>query len=751
MLRSLAARAPEPPLPLAVQEAKLATALSERYLAYALSTITARSLPDVRDGLKPVHRRLLFAMRALGLKPAQMPKKSARVVGDVIGKFHPHGDTAVYEALVRLAQDFAQRYPLVEGQGNFGNIDGDNPAAMRYTEAKLTDVAELLLDGLDEDSVAFRPTYDGSGDEPLVLPSAFPNLLANGASGIAVGMATSIPPHNIAELCDALRLLIQRPDASITDLLRLLPAPDFPTGGVLIEPPDSIHEAYTTGRGGFRLRAAWIKEELRQGAWQIIVTEMPYQVPKARLIAQIADLLMARKIPLLDDIRDESTDDVRLVLVPKSRNVDPAVLMESLFRQSELEVRFPLNLNVLDKDGVPRVMNLREALQAWLDHRQDVLLRCSRHRLGMIESRLEILSGLRIAYLNLDEVIRIIRTEDEPKPVLMQTFSLTDTQTEAILNMRLRSLRKLEEMEIKREQKTLAQEQAELKRLLSSEAARWQRVDADIAALRESMGPTTRLGARRTLLAAAPSVALVDMPPEATAPREDVTVLCSAKGWIRALRGHGLDLTQVKHKEGDEGLFALETTTLDKALLFASNGRFYTLNVDKLPGGRGFGEPVRLLVDLPNEADILTLLPYQPGQKFLLASRQGRGFVVKAEDILAQTKAGKQVLVVDAPDRAAALALVQGDHVGVIGTNRKILLFPLDQVPEMVKGRGVILQRYKDGELSDVMTLKLAEGLQWQSGERVRTEPDARPWLGDRAQSGRLAPSGFTRSNRFSS
>ena len=736
----------EPPQP--ILDMKLSKAMSERYLSYALSTITDRALPDVRDGMKPVHRRLLFAMRELKLEPTLPPKKCARVVGDVIGKFHPHGDTAVYDALVRLAQDFNQRYPLIEGQGNFGNIDGDNAAAMRYTEARLTEVARLLLEGIDEDAVDFRATYDGSGIEPAVLPAAFPNLLANGAAGIAVGMATSIPPHNVSELCDAMRHMIAHPNATIDKLVGLVPGPDFPTGGVLVEGRPAIVEAYLTGRGSFRLRAAWEKEELKQGTWQIVVTQIPYQVQKSRLIEKIAEQLSLRKLPLLDDIRDESADDVRLILVPKSRNVDPAVLMESLFRATELEVKVPLNLNILDKDGVPRVMDLREALQSYLDHRQDVLVRRSKYKLEHIESRLEVLAGYLIAYLNLDKVIHIIRTEDEPKPKLMKAFGLTDVQAEAILNMRLRSLRKLEEMEIKGEQKDLSGKQAELKKLLKDEALRWQYIDKELAELKHKFAKVTKLGARRTELAEPPADIMV--PVEAVIERESVTVVCSDKGWVRAMKGHGLAHDSIKYKEGDEEKFVLEVETTDKILLFASNGRFYTMGVDKLPGGRGLGEPVRLMIDLPNEAEIIGIVKYQPEQKFIVAASDGRGFIVKTEDVLAQTRNGKQVLNVDEKVRAVAFSPAGGDHIAVIGTNRKLLLFPADQVPEMSRGRGVTLQKYKDGQLSDVKTFNLTEGLVWKSGDRDRTETDIRAWRGERAQAGKLAPNGFARSNRFS-
>ncbi len=734
-----------PPKP--IEDTRLADALSQRYLSYALSTITSRSLPDARDGMKPVHRRLLFAMSELKLAPHLPPKKSARVVGDVIGKYHPHGDSSVYDALVRLAQEWSQRYPLIEGQGNFGNIDGDSAAAMRYTEARLTAVAHLLLEGIDEDAVDFRSTYDGVGREPVVLPAAFPNLLANGAAGIAVGMATSIPPHNVAELCDAMRHLIKTPNAGIEKLVDFVSGPDFPTGGILIEPRENIVTAYKTGRGSFRLRAKWEKEELKQATWQIVVTEIPYQVQKSRLIEKIAELLNNRKLPLLDDVRDESADDVRLVLVPKSRNVDPAVLMESLFRQTELESKIPLNLNMLDKDGVPQVMDLRGALRAYLDHRHEVLLRRSRYRLAKIEERLEILDGYLIAYLDLDKVIKIIRTEDEPKAKLIKVFNLTDTQAEAILNMRLRSLRKLEEMEIKGEQKELKGQQSALKKLLADEALRWEHIDAELVELKKMFGKNTKLGVRRTVFADAPAVE--DVPLEATMPREPVTIVLSEKGWVRAMRGHDLAEGSIKYKEGDGEAFVFEAETTDKILLFATNGRFYTLCADKLPGGRGFGEPVRLMIDLQGDDEILALLKYEPKQKFIIASSDGRGFVVKSEDVLAQTRNGKQILNVSAPVRAVAFAHLEGDHIATIGTNRKLLIFPAEQLPEMTRGRGVILQKYKEGKLSDVKSFNRKEGLSWASGDKTRTETDIRAWIGDRAQSGRLAPNGFARNNRF--
>ncbi|AWK84815.1 DNA topoisomerase IV subunit A [Azospirillum thermophilum] len=731
-----------------IQEKPLADALGERYLSYALSTIMSRSLPDVRDGLKPVHRRLLFAMSQLRLEPTTPPKKSARVVGDVIGKFHPHGDASVYDALVRLAQDFAVRYPLIDGQGNFGNIDGDNAAAMRYTEARLTEVAKALLEGIEQDAVDFRPTYDGDGDEPVVLPANFPNLLANGSSGIAVGMATNIPPHNVGEICDALRHLIKDRDASIETLVGFMPGPDFPTGGILVEPRDGVVEAYRTGRGAFRLRARWAVEKLGQGTWQIVVTEIPYQVQKARLVEKIAELLTARKLILLEDIRDESAEDVRLILVPKSRNVDPEVLMASLFQATDLEIRFSLNMNVLDADHVPRVMNLREVLQAFLDHRHEVLVRRSRYRMGQIDHRLEVLGGYLVAYLNLDEVIRIIREEDEPKAELMRAFSLTEVQAEAILNMRLRNLRRLEEMEIRRENEALTAEKTALTELLTDEGRRWKRIGEEIAEIRKKFG-SGALGKRRTDVADAP--ALVDVPLDAMVEREPVTVICSSKGWIRAVRGHLTEAERddVKYKDGDSKGFIIPCETTDKLLVFATNGKFFTLAVDKLPRGRGFGEPVRLMIDLGNDTDIVALFPHQPGRKLLVASEDGRGFQVEEAEVVAQTRSGKQVLNLESGKEAKVCRPVEGDHVAVIGNNRKLLVFPLEQVPVLARGKGVQLQKYKDASLSDLKTFVLAEGLSWKHGEREFRVTDLTGWLGDRAGVGKMPPNGFPKVNRF--
>ncbi|MEX2629347.1 MAG: DNA topoisomerase IV subunit A [Tistlia sp.] len=738
-----------------VRDVRLIEALSERYLAYALSTIMSRSLPDVRDGLKPVHRRLLFAMRQLRLDPEGGFKKSARVVGDVIGKFHPHGDQSIYDALVRLAQEFSLRFPLIDGQGNFGNVDGDNAAAMRYTEARMTAVAARLLEGIDEDTVDFRPTYDGEAEEPVVLPGNFPNLLANGSQGIAVGMATAIPPHNVAELADALVHLLRHPNATVEKLVELVPGPDFPTGGLLVESRQNIVEAYRTGKGTFRLRAQWQVETIKGGGYRIVVTEVPYQVAKARLIEKIAELLNARKLALLGDIRDESAADIRLVLEPKSRNVEAAVLMESLFRQTDLEVRIPLNLNVLAADNTPQVMDLRQALFAFLEHRHEVLVRRTTHRLGKIAQRLEVLGGYIIAFLNLDEVIRIIREEDEPKAELIRTFELTDNQAEAILNMRLRSLRKLEEMELRREHETLTGEQADLTDLLGDEERRRRTLVEEMQKLKKDFGPNTPLGRRRTELGDVPSDVVV--PLEAVVEREPITVLLSAKGWIRALRGHVDDVSEAKHKEGDKGRFAIKAQTTDKLLIFATNGRFYTLGCDKLPGGRGFGEPVRLSIDLPNDQDIVELRIHgaeeRAGeQRLLVAASDGRGFVVPQAEVLAQTRNGKQVLNL-APGTEAAICRPIGegdDQVAVIGDNRKLLVFPLEQLPEMTRGRGNVLQKYRDGGLADAKTFRLADGLTWAAGPgRVRTETALADWRGNRAQAGRLAMRGFAASGRF--
>lgn len=740
-----------PPRDGEVEEIALREALEERYLQYALSTITGRALPDARDGLKPVHRRLLYAMQLLRLDPDAAFKKCARVVGDVIGKFHPHGDQAVYDALVRLAQDFAQRYPLVDGQGNFGNVDGDNPAAMRYTEARLTEVARLLIDGIDENAIDFRPTYDGSENEPIVLPGAFPNLLANGSQGIAVGMATAIPPHNAAELCDAALHLIDTPNARSRTLLKYVLGPDFPTGGIVVDPPETLAEAYTTGRGSFRVRARWHKEDTGRGTYLIVITEVPWLVQKGRLVEKLAELVNDKKLPLVATVRDESAEDIRLVIEPRSRAVDAELLMESLFKLTELESRIPLNMNVLVKGRVPRVVGLAEALSEWLAHRREVLLRRSRFRLDQIEHRLEVLGGYLVAYLNLDRVIKIIRNEDEPKPVLIKTFKLSDVQADAILNMRLRNLRKLEEMEIKREDKDLRAERKALKELIGSEQQQWKKVAAEIKEVRAKFGPKTPLGKRRTTFAQAPEhdEAAIE---EALVEREPITVVVSEKGWIRALRGTVTDLSGIAFKTDDGPKFAFPAETTSKCLVFATNGRFYTLEAAKLPGGRGHGEPIRLFVDLEQEADLVAVFRHQGGRKFLVGSAQGRGFVVPEDECLANTRKGKQVLNVTPPDAARAIAVAEGELVASIGANRKMVIFPLDQVPEMARGRGVRLQRYKDGGLSDLKTFTAEEGLSWTdtAGRAFSlTLKELADWRGNRADAGRLAPKGFPRSNTF--
>jgi len=741
-----------PPRDGEVEDIALRDALEERYLQYALSTITGRALPDARDGLKPVHRRLLYAMQLLRLDPGAAFKKCARVVGDVIGKFHPHGDQSVYDALVRLAQDFAQRYPLVDGQGNFGNVDGDNPAAMRYTEARLTEVAHLLLDGIDEDAIDFRPTYDGSENEPVVLPGAFPNLLANGSQGIAVGMATAIPPHNVAELCDAALHLIGTPNARSRTLLKYVSGPDFPTGGVIVDPPEAIAEAYTTGRGSFRVRARWHKEDTGRGTYLIVITEVPWLVQKGRLVERLAELINEKKLPFVADVRDESAEDIRLVIEPRARTVDAELLMESLFKLTELESRIPLNMNVLVKGRIPRVLGLAEALTEWLTHRREVLLRRSNFRLKQIEHRLEVLGGYLVAYLNLDKVIKIIRNEDEPKPVLMKTFKLSDVQADAILNMRLRNLRKLEEMEIRQEDKALRTERKKLKDLIGSETEQWKRIADEVKEVRAKFGPKTPLGKRRTTFAQAPVHDLAAIE-EALVEREPITVVVSEKGWIRTLRGTVSDLSGVAFKADDGPKFAFPAETTSKCLVFATNGRFYTLDAAKLPGGRGHGEPIRLFADLEQEADVVAVFRHQGGRKFLVASTEGRGFVVPEDECLANTRKGKQVLNVAMPDEARAIAVVEGELVAAIGDNRKLLVFPLEQVPEMTRGRGVRLQRYKDGGLSDVKAFKVEEGLSWTdaAGRAFSlTLKELADWRGNRADAGRLAPKGFPRSNTFS-
>ncbi len=738
----------------AIVDAPFDAALSERYLVYALSTITARSLPDLRDGMKPVHRRLLWAMRQLKLDPAGAYKKSARVVGDVIGKYHPHGDASVYDAMVRLAQDFSLRYPLVDGQGNFGNIDGDNAAAYRYTEARMTPAAIELMAGLDDGTVDYRPTYNGEDEEPEVFPGLFPNLLANGASGIAVGMATSIPPHNVAEVIDAATHLIENPKCEPFELMQFVKGPDFPTGGQLVDSSASIADAYATGRGSFRIRARWTVEDLGRGTWVIVVSEIPYQVQKGKLIETIAQIVNDKKLPILADVRDESAEEIRLVIEPRSRTVDPDVLMESLFRMTDLESKFPLNLNVLGADRTPRVMGLKPVLEAWLDHQIEVLVRRSQHRLGKIDDRLELLDGYLIAYLNLDRVIEIIRTEDEPKPVMMAEFNLTDRQAEAILNMRLRSLRRLEEMEIKGERDKLLAEREGLVALLDSPARQRTRLKKDLAALRDRYGPETPLGKRRTLVEeAAPAR---EIPLEAMIEREPITVIMSQRGWVRAMKGHvALDAADaLKFKEGDGAAFAFHAQTTDKILLAAEDGRFFTLAADKLPGGRGFGEPVRLMIDLPDGVGIVNLLPARADERILLAASDGKGFIAKSSEVVAETRKGRQVVNVRAGAKLSVVRAIAADHdyVAAVGDNRKLVVFPLNELPEMGRGQGVTIQKYKDGGLSDVTTFKLEDGLSWAMGGdtgRTRTESDLTPWRVARGAAGRMPPLGFPRDNRF--
>jgi topoisomerase-4 subunit A len=738
------------PGPDGIEPINLRDALEERYLAYALSTIMHRALPDVRDGLKPVHRRILYAMHQLRLTPDGGFLKCAKIVGDTMGDYHPHGNQAIYDALARLAQDFAVRYPLIDGQGNFGNVDGDNPAAERYTEARITSVAAELLAGLEEETVDFRPNYDGRKQEPVVLPAAFPNLLANGSSGIAVGMATNIPPHNVEELCNGLLHLIKHPNATIEKLVEMIPGPDFPTGGVLVEPKEQILEAYRTGRGGFRLRARWTKEDTGRGTYQIVITEVPYQVPKAKLVERIAELLTEKKLSLLGDVRDESAEEIRLVLEPKSRSVDPVLLMESMFRFTELELRFGLNMNVLSAGQIPNVLSLRDVLRQWLEHRVDVLVKRSQFRLRKIEHRLEVLDGYLIAYLNLDEVIRIVRFEDDPKQKLIARFKLTEVQAEAILNLRLRSLSKLEEIEIKSEHDKLSKEKRELQQLLKSDDLQWERISDEVRGTRERYAKSTKLGARRTTFAEAPVID-VDLD-QAMIEKEPVTIVLSDKGWVRALKGHVDDLGKLEFKQGDKLKRAIKAHTTDKLLLLATNGKIFTLEASLLPGGRGQGEPVRLMIDLEENHDIADAFTYQPGRRLLIASTGGYGFIVPEDEVVASTRKGKQVLNVTEPEEAKVCVPVDGDHVAVIGENRKLLVFKLDEVNEMTRGKGVILQRSKDAKLADVRVFKKSDGLTWlDSAGRTFTLswPELREWVGARAQSGRVAPKGFPRSNSF--
>ncbi|MGD1881501.1 MAG: DNA topoisomerase IV subunit A [Paracoccaceae bacterium] len=748
----------------------LRRALGERYLTYALSTIMHRALPDARDGLKPVHRRIIYAMHRLRLAPSGKFLKSAKISGDTMGDFHPHGDAAIYDAMARLAQDFNVRYPLVDGQGNFGNIDGDNPAASRYTEARMTIVAEALLEGLDENAVDFRDNYDGRLEEPAVLPATFPNLLANGAAGIAVGMATNIPPHNVAELVDACLHLIKTPDARDDTLLNYVPGPDFPTGGIIVEPPEAIAQAYRTGKGGFRLRCRYEVEDLGRGQWQIVVTEIPYQVQKSKLIEKLAELIQTKKIPILADVRDESADDIRLILEPRTKNVDPDVMMGMLYRNSDLEVRFSLNMNVLIDGVTPKVCSMKEVLSAFLDFRREVLIRRSEHRMEKIDHRLEVLEGLIVAFLNLDRVIDIIRYDEDPKTALMREDwskhhsramsevdyvtpaegdgELSEVQVEAILNMRLRSLRRLEEMELLREQSKLMEERAGLEDLLDNESLQWATISDQLREVKKKFGKNYEGGARRTTFAEAAEIE--EVPLEAMIEREPITIVFSQMGWVRAMTGH-IDLgRELKFKDGDGPRFIFHAETTDRLVLFGSNGRFYTVSASNLPGGRGMGEPVRLMVDLPNEADIVSTFAHRAGRKLLVASSAGDGFVVTEEDVIAQTRSGKQVLNVRGDVRAAVCKPVDGDSVAVVGENRKVLVFGLDELPEMGRGKGVRLQKYKDGGLSDATTFTRSEGLSWlDPAGRRRTETDLDEWVGKRASSGRMAPRGFPRDNRF--
>ena len=749
----------------------LGRAIGERYLTYALSTIMNRALPDARDGLKPVHRRILFAMRELKLNATGGFRKSAKISGDVMGNYHPHGDAAIYDAMARLAQEFNVRYPLVDGQGNFGNIDGDNPAASRYTEARMTTIAEALLNGLNEDAVDFRQNYDGTLSEPIVLPASFPNLLANGSSGIAVGMATNIPPHNISELCDACLHLIKSPDARIETLLKYIPGPDFPTGGTIVESHENIVNAYKTGRGSFRLRARFSVEDLERGQWQVVITEIPFQVQKSKLIEKIAELIQSKKIPILEDIRDESAEDIRVVLEPKSKNVDPNILMETLFKISDLEIRFSMNMNVLIDGLVPKVCDLNEVLKAFLDHRRNILKRRSNFRLKKIDNRLEVLEGLIIAFLNLDRVIDIIRYDDNPKLALMsedwskqhdrakderdykrpdisREGELSDVQTEAILNMRLRSLRRLEEVELVKERDSLMEERANLEDLLADTSQQWNKIAEEIRETKKQFGQNYISGTRRTDFAEAQD--FEEVPIEAMIEREPITVVCSSMGWIRAMNGH-IDLTrELKFKDGDGPGLIFHAQTTDKLLALASNGRFYTILASSLPGGRGMGEPLRLMVDIPDEALIVNLITFRPGQKLLVASSTGDGFIVTHDDVVAQTKSGKQILNTKREAVAKVCHNICGDHVAVVGENRKVLIFPISEIPEMVRGKGVRLQKYKDGGLSDITTFNLSEGLTWlDPAGRTRSETNLEDWTGKRATAGRMAPRGFPKNNKF--
>ena len=731
-----------------VRDLALSDAISERYLSYALSIIMSRSLPDVRDGLKPVHRRLLYAMRLLKLNPDQGYKKCARVIGDVIGKYHPHGDQSVYNALVRLAQNFAVRYPLVDGQGNFGNIDGDNPAAMRYTEARLTEVATSILEGIDEDAVDFKETYDGEDKEPIIMPSTIPNLLANGGEGIAVGMACSIPPHNLEELCRALLHLIKFPNASLKKMIEFIPGPDFPTGGILVETKEMILAAYTTGRGGFRVRSRWSVEKQNRGQYLIIINEIPYQIQKSRLIEKIAELLLAKKLPFLEDIRDESAEDIRIVLEPRKRSLDPKIVMEQMFRLTDLETRISLNMNVLDSENTPKVMNIKEVLSAFLSHRHVVLMRRTQFRLNKIDHRIEVLEGYLAAYLNLDEVIRIIREEDNPKKQLIIEFSLTEVQAEAILNMRLRSLRKLEEIELRAEHKELSTERVGLKKLQNDDIIQWSIISEEIKKTKKRFSAKTNSEyGRRTSIEE--GIEKIEIPDDIFIEKEPITIIFSNKDWIKTSKSH-IDLSgDIKFKDGDSSKFIFHAESTDKVVFFASNGRFFTIQADKLPSGRGFGSPLRLMIDLPNEEEIISVFSFKENVKYIIASKNGRGFIVKSEDLIAQTKNGKQILNLKQEDQAVAITEYLGSSVAVIGLNRKLLVFESSEIPEMSKGRGVILQKFKDGGISDITSFDPKNGLSWKIGDKIRIEKELTPWIGKRSQSGRLAPKGFAKSNKF--
>lgn len=730
-----------------IKDVQLAEELSKRYLSYAMSTIVSRSLPDVRDGLKPVHRRLLYAMRQLHLDPKSGFKKCARVVGDVIGKYHPHGDSAVYGAMVRLAQDFSVRYPLVDGQGNFGNIDGDGAAAMRYTEARLTEFAIAMMEGLNDNAVDFMETYDGEESEPVVMPSMVPNLLCNGSAGIAVGMATNIPPHNLSEVCDALLYLIENPECEIEPLVRKIKGPDFPTGGYIIDKFENILDAYRQGKGVFRIRAKWEKEDLGHGQYQIVITEIPYMVPKAKLVEKISSLLLEKKIPLLSDIRDESSHDIRIVLEPKSRLVDAGLLMEHLFKQTDLESRFNLNMNVLDSDGVPRVMSIKEVLREFLNHRHTVLIRRTNYRLEKINYRLEILSGYLIAYLNLDRIIQIIREEDDPKAVMMKEFKLTDNQSEAILNMKLRSLRKLEESQIREEYDELSEEKAGLEELLGDEGKRWLAIAAEIRQMKEKFGKKTALGRRRTEFSEVAEE--IEVPLEALIEKEPITVILSQKGWIRSLKGHVSLTDEFKFKDDDALQIALHAQTTDKLVIMDSSGKFFNVAANEIPSGRGFGQPLRLMIDVANNDEVVSMFVFEPKASYLIASKRGYGFIIDENHIIAQTRNGRKIMNVSEGDAAMFCLKVTGDMVAIVGDNRKLLVFKSEEIPTLARGRGVGLQKYKDGGLSDIQFFNEADGFSFNRSGGVSTEKELLTWLGHRAQVGKLVPFGFPKNNKF--